>query len=107
MNEVVRDAVDIPGNAHRIDEPKNEHDPERDSREEIEHPEEIEAMQEAGRNRDRVPTRLGKQFGISCDSFDDYGISFHSEDNRLPGEKISFRFAPSFALHYATRKVRV
>ena len=39
MNEVVRDAVDVPRNAHRINEAKNEHDPERDSREQIEHPE--------------------------------------------------------------------
>jgi hypothetical protein len=44
MNEIVRYAVDIPGNAHRIDETKDEHHPKRDARKKIEHAEEVSAM---------------------------------------------------------------
>ena len=44
VNEIVRDAVDIPGNAYRIDETENEHHPKRYAREKIKHPEEVNAM---------------------------------------------------------------
>ena len=37
VNEVVGNAVDVPGNANRVDESKDEHEPKRDSREQIEH----------------------------------------------------------------------
>ena len=74
MNEVVRDAVDVPGNAHRIDEAKNEHDPERDPREEIEHPEEIGAVENCGQHRNRVPTCVRKNPRISLRRFDDDGV---------------------------------
>ena len=84
VNEVVGDAVDVPGDADGVDQTKNDHDPERRPREKVKHPKEVKAMQEAGRDWDRIPARLGKQFGISCDPFDDYGIRFHGEDNRLP-----------------------
>ena len=60
MNEVVRDAVDVPGNAHRVDEAKNEHDPEWNPREEIEHPEEIDAVENCGQYRQRVPAGMRK-----------------------------------------------
>ena len=43
VNEVVRDAVDVPGNANRIDEPEDEHHPERRVREQKEHPKEVGA----------------------------------------------------------------
>lgn len=41
VNEIVRYAVDVPGNAHRIDKAKNEHDPERNTWKKIKHPEEV------------------------------------------------------------------
>src|ERR1700730_10975632 len=60
VNEVVRDAVDVPGNAHRIDEAENGHHPKRQHREEKEHSEEIRAMQERGGDRNKVPASVGE-----------------------------------------------
>ena len=44
VNEVVRDAVDVPGNADRVDKTEDEHDPKRDAREKIKHTEEVSAV---------------------------------------------------------------
>ena len=74
MNEVVRDAVDVPRHTHRINEAKNEHDPERDTREEIEHPEKIGAVENCGQHRNRVPTCVSKNPRISSRRFDDDGV---------------------------------
>jgi hypothetical protein len=41
VNEVVGNAVDVPGNADRIDKTENEHDPKGDAREKIKHAEEV------------------------------------------------------------------
>jgi hypothetical protein len=45
MNEIVGDAVDVPRNAHRIDEPKDQHEPQRQEREKEEHPKEVGDME--------------------------------------------------------------
>ena len=58
MNEIVRDAVDVPRNAHRIDKTENQHHPKRNAREKIKHPEEVNAVQNRGGNRNRVPARV-------------------------------------------------
>ena len=71
VNEIVRDAVDIPGNAYRIDESQNHRDPKRNTREKIKHPEEVRAVQKGGRDRDDVPARVGKDPGICPGTFDD------------------------------------
>ncbi|MDT4967829.1 MAG: hypothetical protein QOJ64_2566 [Acidobacteriota bacterium] len=55
VNEVVRDAVDVPGDADRIDEPEDQHDPERRVREQEEHPEEVGEVEQLGEHRDDVP----------------------------------------------------
>ena len=44
VNEVVGDAVDVPGNAYRIDETENQHRPKRYARNKIKHPEKVNAM---------------------------------------------------------------
>ena len=44
VNEIVRNAVDVPGDAHRIDQTENEHDPNRDTRKKIKHAEEVHAV---------------------------------------------------------------
>jgi hypothetical protein len=44
VNEIVRYAVDVPGDAHRIDETENQHHPKRYAWEKIKHPEEVNAM---------------------------------------------------------------
>ena len=72
VNEIVGDAVDVPGNAHRIDKTENEHDPERHARKKIEHAEEVRAVQECGRNRDRVPACVRKDAGVRLGAFDTY-----------------------------------
>src|SRR5262249_4423942 len=64
VNEVVGDAVDVPGNAHRIDEAENEHDPKRRAREKIEHSVEIGAMQNRGCHRDNVPAGISENARI-------------------------------------------
>src|SRR4051812_12343033 len=60
VNEVVGNAVDVPGDAHRIDQSKDEHHPEWHPREKPEHAKEISAVQNAGENRERVPAGIGK-----------------------------------------------
>jgi len=40
----VGNAVDVPGNAHRVDKTENEHDPQRNAQEKIEHAEEVSAV---------------------------------------------------------------
>ena len=72
MNEVMRDAVDVPGNADGIDKTENEHDPERHARKKIEHAEEVRAVQEGGDNWDRVPARVRKDAGVRLGAFDTY-----------------------------------
>src|SRR5436190_2001764 len=67
VNEVVRDAVDVPGNADRIDESENQHDPERRVREQEEHPKEIGEMEQFRPDRNDVPARERKNPGISLE----------------------------------------
>jgi hypothetical protein len=67
MNEVVRDAVDVPGNANRINEPEDQHDPERRAREQEEHPEEVGAMKQPRGDRDRVPAGKHEDPGIGLE----------------------------------------
>jgi malonyl CoA-acyl carrier protein transacylase len=44
VNEVVENAVDVSGNADRIDKTENEHDPKGDARKKIKHAEEVSAV---------------------------------------------------------------
>ena len=44
VDKVVRNAVDIPRNADRINKTKDQHRPERDAREKIKHSEEVDAV---------------------------------------------------------------
>ena len=44
VNKIVRYAIDVPGNADRVNEAEDEHPPERYTREKIEHAEEIGAV---------------------------------------------------------------
>ena len=76
MNEIVRNAVDVPGNAYRIDEAQNEHDPERDARKKIKHPQEVSGVKKSGENRDRVPARVRKDPGIRRGAFDDCKLTW-------------------------------
>jgi hypothetical protein len=71
VNEVVRNAVDVPGNADRVDKTENDHDPKGDSREKIGHSKKVRAVQNSGGNRDDVPARVGKDPGIRPGKFDD------------------------------------
>src|SRR5438046_3201472 len=78
VDEIVGDAVDVPRNAYRIDEPENEHAPERDTRKQVEHSEKIGALQNASQDRDCVPASVGKDFGIGRRSFNyDNVFRFH------------------------------
>ncbi len=68
MNEVVRDAVDVPRDANRVDETEEEHDPKRRARKQEEHPEEIGAVQKRSADWDYIPAGVGKNFGIGFQS---------------------------------------
>ncbi len=72
MNEIVRDAVDVPGNADRVDKTENEHDPKGDARKKIEHAEEVGAVEKGSGNRDCVPPRVRKDPGVRRWTFDNY-----------------------------------
>ena len=61
MNKVVGNTVDVPRNAHRIDEAQNEHEPERRAREEVEHSEEIGAMKQGGGDWNDVPASISEE----------------------------------------------
>ena len=63
VNEVVRDAVDVPRDADGIEEAEDQHHPERDSREKKEQSEEIGAMEKRGQNRNDIPAGKGKNPG--------------------------------------------
>jgi len=68
MNEVVGHAVDVPGNADRVDEAEDEHDPEREAQKKVEHPEEVGAVQNARRGGNDVPPRVGKDFRVRLEA---------------------------------------
>ena len=85
MNEVVRDAVDIPRNADRVDEAKNDHDPERYPGKEIEHPEEIDAVENRGEYGKRVPARVRKNPRICLRR----GTGLSESDQAAAGQKRS------------------
>ena len=70
MNEIVGNAVDVPGNAHRIDETENQHHPERYARKKVKHPEKVNAVQNGGGNWEHVPARVRKDPGISRGALD-------------------------------------
>src|SRR4051794_19656396 len=44
VNEVMRDAIDVPGDANGIDEAQDQHEPHRRSREKVEHSKKVGAM---------------------------------------------------------------
>src|SRR4029077_1037972 len=70
VNEVVRNAVDVPRNADRINKTENQHDPERHTREKVKHAEEVGAVQKGCRDRDDVPARVRKDPGICLRTLD-------------------------------------
>ena len=104
MNEVVGYAVDVPRNADRINKTENQHDPERHAREKVKHAEEVDAVQNARRDRDNVPACVRKESGICLRTLDrDQFIrsSWHCVQGRLleytiftdkSSRKFSFRF---------------
>lgn len=63
-------AVDVPGNADRINKTENQHDPQRYARKKVKHAEEIDAVKSARRDGDDVPTRMGKDPGVGLRTFD-------------------------------------
>src|SRR6267378_7678293 len=69
VNKVVGYPVDVPGNAYRIDESKDEHHPKRYTRKKIKHAEEVSAVNKGGRNRDRVPACVRKDPGVRPGAF--------------------------------------
>ena len=69
MNEVMGHAVDVPGDADRVDKAEDKHDPKRKAREKVEHAKEEGAVQKASQHRNDVPPRVGKDFRVGRESF--------------------------------------
>ena len=72
VNEVVGNAVDVPGNADRVDKTEDEHDPKRNAGKKIKHAEEVSAVEKGCGNGDRVPPRMRKDSGIGRGALDNY-----------------------------------
>jgi hypothetical protein len=72
VNEVVGNAVDVPGNAYRVDKTENEHHPKRNALKKIKHAEEVGAVEKGSGNRDCVPPRVRKDPGVRRWTFDNY-----------------------------------
>ena len=56
--------IDVPRNADRINKTENQHDPERYAREKVKHAEEVDAVQNASRERDDIPACVREDPGI-------------------------------------------
>jgi hypothetical protein len=67
VNEIVGDAVDVPGDADRIKKAEDQHHPERHAREKEEHPEEIGAVEKRGGDGDDVPAGKREHPGVGLE----------------------------------------
>src|ERR1700738_3717657 len=67
VNEVVGNAVDVPGDADGIKKDEDQDHPQRDAREKEEHPEEIGAMEKRGRDGDNIPAGKRENPGIGLE----------------------------------------
>ena len=72
MNEVVRDAVDVLGNADRVHETEDKHHPKRDAWKKIKHAEEVSAVDEVRRGGNCVPARVRKDPRVGLGAPDAY-----------------------------------
>src|SRR5881392_3646616 len=79
-------AVDVPRDADRIDKTEDQHDPERDAREKIKHPEEVNAVQNACRDWDNVPACVRKDSGICLWTLD--GDQFSRRSSHRVQERV-------------------
>src|SRR5262245_1375280 len=70
VNEVVGNAVDVPGDADRISKTEDQHHPERHAREKVKHAEEVDTVQDARCHGNRVPSRVCKDPGICLRTLD-------------------------------------
>ncbi len=77
MNEVVSHAVNVRVDHERIEEAKNEHNPERGVLVEEEHREEERQVKKAGESGQGVPPRVGKDGRGSGDAFCSDGLGIH------------------------------
>src|SRR6266404_5918250 len=75
MNEIMGNAVDVPGNAHRVDKTENEHDPQRNARKQIEHAEKVSAVQKCGHNGECVPPCVRKDPGVGLAALGKYELA--------------------------------
>src|SRR4051812_4365549 len=69
MNEVVGDAVDVPGNADRIDESQDEHDQKRNPWKKVKHSKKVRAVQDPGGDWNDVPSGMREKSGIRLQTF--------------------------------------
>jgi len=86
MNKVVGNAVDVPRDADRINKTENHHDQERDAREEVKHPEEVDTVQDARCYGNGVPSRVREDPGICPRTLDRNQItrrSWHRVQERV------------------------
>src|SRR6266567_5405066 len=63
VNEIVRNTVDVPGNADRVNKTEGQHSPKWETREKVKHPEEVGAVENSGQYWNGIPSGVGKHFG--------------------------------------------
>src|SRR5437879_13865699 len=106
----MRYAVDVPRNADRINKTENQHDPKRDTREKVKHAEEVDAVQNACRDRDDVPACVRKDPGIclrtlDCDQIT--GGSWHCVQERaLEYTIFTYKSSRKFSFRFTSRPER-
>src|SRR6266700_8333073 len=63
VNEIVRNTVDVPGDADRVNKTEGQHSPKWETREKVKHSEEVGAVQDPSHHRNDIPACVGKHFG--------------------------------------------
>jgi hypothetical protein len=65
VNEIVRNTVDVPGDADRVNKTEGQHSPKWETREKVKHPEEVGAVENPGQYWNGIPSGVRKDFGVS------------------------------------------
>ena len=77
MNEIVRDAVDVPGDRDRVEQSQRDHQPERRPRKKVKEQEKVGAVENSQGDGNNIQPGMGEEFRVGGDSFNSDEICFH------------------------------
>src|SRR5213592_2944091 len=66
VNEIVRNTVDVPGNADRVNKTEGQHSPKWETREKVKHSEEVGAVENSGQYWNGIPSGEEKILESVC-----------------------------------------